>query len=171
MDEKYWYQNIKRGIGWSGEAEQRKELRRLKSLVTKRMKNISKHEDIAREAALRLQEVPYIEVLKNPDLYTLQEKLAFYARIAESNISVTGIRSEIKKQQELAADVFNMYRERYGDSIGFAEFMGAVRSSGLMSRYGSEQAAQMFEMIEEKRLNPERVLLNYERYSRRYQIY
>lgn len=166
--ERYYKHNILSGKGWADKREQKKELARLKRLVNRRMAAIERADErLKHEAHTRLQAVELADVIQNPNRFSMEEQLAAFSRLAYTNISVTGLRRQFKEEQKFAAEVATYYELKF-DEIQFGEFMGAARYSGIMGRKGSEEVARMWDVVEERRLNPVRVLENYERYTSKY---
>lgn len=165
-DPRYYYPHILRGEGWTGEAEMRSELRRLKKNVRARIKRLeqSQYADIGMK---RLMETPFADVLTNGSAFSLEEQLAGYARLYYENISITGIRRDIKQAQEWAGMVWQQYSDQYGGAVGFNEFMAAARYAGLMDTYGSEQVSRIYDNIEENNLDVAQIFENFSMFARR----
>ena len=164
---RYYYPNIMAGRGWESEAEQRKELQRLKKNVRARLKRLQQSEEFREIGAKRLMELPFADVIQDPSRFTMQEQLAAFARVYHSDISITKLRADQKMRAEWAAQVADTYLNEVG-KIGFDEFMAAARYSGLIDIYGSEAVARMQENVEENELDAKQVLSNFESYQRHF---
>lgn len=166
-DSRYYYPNIIAGRGWESEAEQRKELSRMKKNVRARLKRLEKSPEYRELGMKKLMELPFADVIADPSRFSMQEQLAAFSRAYYSGISITALRTEQKMREEWAAQVADVYLNQVG-SIGFDEFMAAARYSGLIDIYGSEAVARMQENVEENRLDAKQVLSNYNAYARHY---
>ena len=143
-------------------------LRKYRTKVEKEI-NKARSSEYAVEAEKEIRGLYLADVILNPDKFSLEDQLKAFENAVNVGFSVKGIKETIRSQQEFAAQIGSYYEQKF-DEIGFGEFMGAVRYSGIMDRYGSEQAARLYYTAEERNLNMERVLANYERYSKRYNI-
>ena len=145
-------------------AEVQKQIRYFNKVIAARMQWL-KGSDYEEEAKLRTQTHLYGRYLDKPGAFDPARELYAKAEFAHTNISLTGLREETKEMQTLAREIFKDYRGLYDTGTGFSEFMGALRYSGLIERFGSDVASRIYEdMVEEGGLKPGIIIANYERY-------
>ena len=126
----------------------------------------SEYEDLAN---LRTSEKLYGQYKRNPSAFDPVKELQAKAEYVYSNISLSGLREEQREMQTLAREIFKDYRGLYDIGTGFSEFMGALRYSGLLEKFGSDVAQRIYEdAVEEGGLKPGMILANYERYYKMY---
>ena len=163
LDAKYNLYSIQNMQGWGNEEEQRRDLKRLKKNVKARLAALEKS-DYAAMGKKALQETPFADVLQRPEAFTMQEQLAAYARIAEANISITGMKRTLDFVEEWAGEAAANYMQERG-AIGYNEFMGAAKASGLLDMYGSEEVARLADMAEAGEIDAVQVLSNFRNYA------